>query len=245
MAVHIGTSGWSYAHWQGILYPQATPRWKRLDYYVQRFQTAELNSSFYRWPTAAAFKSWQKRLPEGFLLSVKMPRHLTHTKRLYAPEAWLERIKLCWHELGTKRAVLLVQLSPKFEFDYERLHYFLSLIPPWMRLSVEFRHPSWHQEVIFQLLEQYGVAYCIMSGAHLPCILRSTAPFVYVRLHGPDGQYLYGGRYSDADLLWWAERIGEWERGGKEVFVYFNNDGEGNAVYNAARLKAFLDKAKG
>jgi uncharacterized protein YecE (DUF72 family) len=236
MNVHIGTSGWSYDHWHGVLYPDAIARWDRLGYYIQQYQTVELNSSFYKWPSTAAFKSWQRRLPQGFLLSVKAPRHLTHTKRLYAPERWIERIKGCWHELGDKRAVLLVQLSPNFVFDYERLRYFLQQIPKWMKVAVEFRHNSWHQEAVFNLLEQYGVAYCIMSGAHLPCVLRVTAPFVYVRMHGPDREHLYGGSYSDNDLHWWASRINEWKMQGKEVYVYFNNDGEGNAVRNGLRL---------
>jgi uncharacterized protein YecE (DUF72 family) len=240
MQVHIGTSGWSYDHWQGILYPHGTAPWHRLGYYVAQYQTAELNASFYKWPAVGSFKSWQRRLPPGFRLSVKAPRYLTHTKRLYAPERWVEKIKACWHELGDKRAVLLVQLSPKFSFDYERLHYFLQQLPPWIRVAVEFRHPSWHQESIFDLLAQYEAAYCIMSGAHLPCLLRCTAPFVYVRLHGPDQQHLYGGRYSDDDLRWWADRIKEWQRSGKEVFVYFNNDGGGHAVYNARTLRSFL-----
>lgn len=240
MGIHIGTSGWSYDHWHGVLYPHGIKPWERLHYYVQQYHTVELNSSFYRWPTLAAFKSWQRRLPHGFLLSVKAPRPLTHAKRLYAPERWLERIKTCWHELGDKRAVLLVQLSPNFSYDYARLEYFLQQVPGWMRMTIEFRHHSWHQESVFSLLESYGVAYCIMSGAHLPCILRATAPFVYVRMHGPDLHHLYGGYYSDADLGWWAGRIKEWEWQGKDVYVYFNNDGGGNAVYNANTLKAFL-----
>ena len=240
MSIHIGTSGWNYEHWQGILYPNGTSPWNRLHYYVEQFRTVELNSSFYRWPKAATFNSWHKRLPPGFLMSVKAPRHLTHTKRLYAPEQWLERIKACWHQLGDKRAVLLVQLSPNFAFDFERLHYFMQEVPPWIQLSVEFRHESWHREAVFQLLEHYGAAYCIMSGAQLPCILRATAPFVYVRLHGPDHQHLYGGSYSDADLAWWAGRIQEWERRGKDVYVYFNNDGQGNAIHNATRLRTLI-----
>jgi uncharacterized protein YecE (DUF72 family) len=223
MSIHIGTSGWSYDHWHGVLYPHGIAPWQRLHYYVQQYRTVELNSSFYRWPA-----------------SVKAPRHLTHSKCLYAPERWMERIKSCWHELADKRAVLLVQLSPNFGFDFERLRYFLRQVPSWIRLSVEFRHASWHQEAVFNLLEQYGAAYCIMSGAHLPCILRATAPFVYVRLHGPDQHYLYGGSYPDADLHWWANRIREWERLGKDVYVYFNNDGGGNAVRNANTLRAIL-----
>lgn len=225
-----------------MLYPPATKPWHKLGYYVQQYQTVELNSSFYKWPTVAAFKSWQHRLPKDFLLSVKAPRYLTHTKRLYAPEKWLERIKACWHELADKRAVLLVQLSPNFPFDYERLHYFLQLIPSWIQTSVEFRHSSWHQEAVFELLKQYKAAYCIMSGAHLPCVLQATALFVYVRMHGPDRQHLYGGSYGDDDLHWWADRINEWKMQGKDVFVYFNNDGGGNAVRNATRLKSILSQ---
>jgi uncharacterized protein YecE (DUF72 family) len=242
MSIHVGTSGWSYDHWHGVLYPHGIPAWDRLGYYVQQYQTVELNSSFYRWPTIAAFKSWQRRLPPSFLLSVKAPRLLTHSKRLYAPEKWLERIKTCWHQLGDKRAALLVQLSPNFTFDYERLQYFLQQVPSWMRVSIEFRHHSWHHETVFKLLEQYGAAYCIMSGAHLPCILRATAPFVYVRMHGPHHEHLYSGSYSDADLNWWACRITEWERQGKDIYIYFNNDGDGNAVRNATTLRDFLSK---
>lgn len=237
MGIYIGTSGWSYDHWQGILYPNPTPVGKRLDYYVQKFQTVELNSSFYRWPRQSTFANWEQRLPDGFRLTVKAPRGLTHAKKLYAPEVWMERIKACWHELKEKRAILLVQLAPQQTCDYDRLAYFLDQVPHWMRVSVEFRHPSWNNEAIFTLLEQHRVAYCIMSGANLPCILRVTAPFVYVRLHGPDTQHLYGGSYSDDDLHWWANRIREWAAMDKDVFVYFNNDGGGHAVRNAQTLQ--------
>jgi len=240
MNIHIGTSGWSYDHWQGILYPPHTPVAKRLGYYLEHFQTVELNSSFYRWPKQATFASWRERLPEGFRLTVKAPRGLTHAKKLHEPEVWLDRIKACWHELGEKRAILLVQLAPQQRCDYDRLAYFLAQVPDWMQVTVEFRHDSWHTEAIFKLLEQHGAAYCIMSGAHLPCVLRVTAPFVYIRLHGPDANFLYGGSYSDADLNWWAERIREWVNMGKEVYAYFNNDGGGNAVRNAETLQAML-----
>jgi uncharacterized protein YecE (DUF72 family) len=207
---------------------------------VRSFHTVELNSSFYRWPRAAAFRSWRRRLPGAFQFSVKAPRGLTHAKRLYAPEAWVQRIAASWHELGDKRAVLLVQLAPDQARDDARLEYFLGLLPPWIRTAVELRHPSWVDEQVFALLERHGAAYCVMSGAHLPCELRATAPFVYVRLHGPDPDHLYGGSYSAADLAWWAGRVREWEAAGKDVFVYFNNDGDGNAVRNALALRQLL-----
>jgi uncharacterized protein YecE (DUF72 family) len=240
VTVSIGTSGWSYDHWDGVLYPPGTPPRDRLAHYVRRFDTVELNASFYRWPRTATFASWRRRLPPGFGLSVKAPRGLTHAKKLYAPEVWVERMVSCWHELGDRRAVLLVQMHPAHERDDARLDYFLSRLPDWMRVAVEFRHPSWHVEEVFALLERHGAAYCVMSGAQLPCILRATAPFVYVRMHGPDREHLYAGSYPESDLRWWADRIREWSGGGRDVYVYFNNDGHGHAVRDAEALRRLL-----
>ncbi|GAB2464979.1 uncharacterized protein YecE (DUF72 family) [Conyzicola lurida] len=237
MVTRIGTSGWSYDHWDGVLYRPGLPARDRLAAYVERFDTVELNASFYRWPRESSFASWRRRLPDGFALSVKAPRGLTHAKKLYAPEVWIDRIARCWHELGDRRAVLLVQLPPGMPRDDARLDYFLGALPDWIRVAVEFRHESWHVEDVFRLLERHGAAYCVISGADLPCILRATAPFVYLRLHGPDQHSLYGGSYSDQDLAWWADRIHEWEASGHEVFAYFNNDGGGNAVRNAQTLR--------
>jgi uncharacterized protein YecE (DUF72 family) len=242
MAIWVGTSGWSYDHWEPELYPPRLPARDRLARYAETFRTAELNSSFYRWPRPSAFGSWRRRLPEGFLLSVKAPRGLTHARKLYGPEAWIERVRAGWHELADKRAVLLVQLPPSQPRDDARLAYFLRLVPDWIRLAVEFRHASWHCEEVFALLERHGVAYCVMSGADLPCVLRVTTEFAYVRMHGPDHHHLYAGSYSDADLRWWADRIREWDAVAQDVFVYFNNDGDANAVRNARVLNALLDR---
>ena len=240
MGVHVGTSGWSYDHWRGVLYPHDADRRELLGLYARLFQTVELNSSHYHWPRDAAFARWRRRLPEDFLMTVKAPRGLTHASRLYAPERWVGRAVAAFEALGPRRGVLLVQLPPALERDLPRLDYFLRLLPPWLRVSVEFRHESWHREEVFRLLEQRGAAYCVMSGARLPCVLRATAGFVYVRLHGPDHQHLYAGSYADEDLGWWAARIREWESTGLDVFVYLNNDGGGNAVRNAVTLKRML-----
>jgi uncharacterized protein YecE (DUF72 family) len=240
MVTRVGTSGWSYDHWEPELYPPGAAARDRLGYYVAAFSTAELNSSFYRWPRASAFRGWRRRLPEGFRLSVKAPRGLTHGRRLYAPEAWVGRIAAGWHELGGKRAVLLVQLGPGHTRDDARLAHFLRALPGWMQVAVEFRHPSWHHEDVFALLEKHGAAYCVMSGAHLPCVLRTTAAFAYVRMHGPDDNHLYAGSYTDDNLGWWADRICEWEQAGNDVYVYFNNDSDANAVRNARTLRTML-----
>jgi uncharacterized protein YecE (DUF72 family) len=126
------------------------------------------------------------------------------------------------------------------ERDDDRLDWFLARVPAWMRPAVEFRHPSWNDEAVFELLERRGAAYCVMSGAGLACILRATSSMVYVRLHGPDSRALYAGEYSPDEIGWWAERIREWEGQGRQVYAYFNNDGGGNAVRDAWALRAAL-----
>jgi uncharacterized protein YecE (DUF72 family) len=233
---HIGTSGWSYDHWAGVLYPGGIDSRKRLQAYTTVFRTVELNASFYRWPPARTFAGWRERLPDGFRMVVKAPRGLTHARRLREPEAWIGRIAEGWRALGPRAAMLLVQLHPKDERDDARLEHFLATVPDDIPVAVEPRHPSWHTEDVFRLLERHGASYVVMSGAHLPCILRATARRVYVRLHGPDPDALYAGAYSEDDLRWWADRIREWEGAGHEVFAYFNNDGYGHAVRNAQRL---------
>jgi uncharacterized protein YecE (DUF72 family) len=207
---------------------------------VRAFDTVEVNSTFYRWPPPATFVNWHRRAPEGFVMSVKAPRGLTHGVRLYGPERWLGRMGHGLRYLGRRRGPLLVQLSPKFEYDPVRLEYFLKSLRPGVQAAVEFRHPTWDREEVYQILQRTGHAYVVMSGAHLPCVLRATATFVYVRLHGPDRDHLYAGSYSDDDLRWWAERIREWASGGREVYVYFNNDGYGHAVRNAQTLRWLL-----
>jgi uncharacterized protein YecE (DUF72 family) len=240
MAIYIGTSGWSYQHWHGVLYPpEAAPR-ERLAYYTRMFPTVEINSTFYRWSQPATFSGWRRQLPDKFRLTVKAPRGLTHVRRLYAPEDWLARMTPGLTMLGDRLGVLLIQLPPGFGYDYLRLSYFLAQLPTQWQVAIEFRHPSWHCEEIYALLERYGVAYCVMSGARLPCVLRATASFVYVRLHGPDPDHLYSGLYSAADLQWWADRLREWASQGRDVFAYFNNDGDGNAVRNATCLRTVL-----
>ncbi|MFA5709592.1 DUF72 domain-containing protein [Mycolicibacterium sp.] len=240
MAVHIGTSGWSYDHWNGVLYEPGLAKTKRLWRYTSEFDTVELNTSFYHWPRATAFARWREELPEGFLMTVKAPRGLTHPRRLRNPEQWIERIADSWPELGDRRAALLVQLHPALQRDDERLDHFLRLLPPGTAVAMELRHPSWDAPEVYDLLERYGAAYVVMSGAGMPCVLRATAKLVYVRFHGPDDAPLYAGSYSPDDLQWWARRIDEWRRQGRSVLAYFNNDGGGNAVRNARDLRALL-----
>ncbi|WP_106850239.1 DUF72 domain-containing protein [Blastococcus sp. Marseille-P5729] len=240
MTVLLGTSGWTYDSWTGPFYPAELPARRKLEYYAQTFATVELNASYYRWPKDATFTGWRERLPEGFELTVKAPKSLTHNKKLREPERWAEIITRCMELLGDRRGPLLLQLPPNLGRDDGRLAYALSRFPDWLRIAVEFRHDSWLHEDVFALLQEHQAAYVVMSGAKLPCELKVTTDFGYVRWHGPDHEHLYGGSYSDADLRWWAERIHEWESGGVKVYGYFNNDMNGYAVENAQRLRSYL-----
>jgi uncharacterized protein YecE (DUF72 family) len=224
-----------------VLYPPGLPSGRQLEVYQAEFDTVELNGSFYRWPSPTRFAQWRRRVPSGFEMAVKAPRGLTHARRLFGPEQWIERICSGLHELAGARGPLLVQLPPTMERDDDRLDWFLAHLPQWTRPVVEFRHDSWLDDSVFAMLERHEAAYCVMSGAELPCVLRATARIVYVRFHGPDEHHLYAGSYSDADLHWWAQRIREWEGAGHIVYAYFNNDGEGHAVRNARSLRALLE----
>jgi uncharacterized protein YecE (DUF72 family) len=240
MAIHIGTSGWSYNHWRDILYPAKASSLERLDHYAGRFRTVEVNNTFYRWPRENVFEIWRQRVPDGFLFSIKATRGLTHFRKLNDPQPLLERMEPGLRRLGDKLGVVLYQLPPFFACNLGRLEDFLAQAPKWAKTAMEFRHPSWDRKEVYEILERHGAAYCVMSGPNLPCVLRATAPFVFVRLHGPDDDRMYAGSYPDDSLRWWAERFLEWQRLGCDVFAYFNNDGFGNAVRNAETLRAML-----
>ena len=240
LTVRIGTSGWSYDHWADVLYPPGLPAGRRLARFVEVFDTVELNASFYRWPKDSTFAGWRAALPDGFMMSVKAYRGLTHYRRLSSPEPWIERFERCWHLLGDRHGVLLVQLHPEHQRDDARLDSFLRCVPASIRVAVELRHASWNDPAVFQLLERRRAAYVVMSGAGLACVARATTDLVYVRMHGPDQDAIYAGCYSNDELRRWADRITEWDGAGTDVWMYFNNDLGGHAVRNALLLRELL-----
>jgi uncharacterized protein YecE (DUF72 family) len=240
MAVRIGTSGWSYDHWAGVLYPPGLAKARRLDAYTAEFDTVELNASFYRWPKPTTFAQWRQRLPDGFTMSVKASRGLTHARRLSSPEQWIERMTAGWTELGDRRAALLVQLHPAQQRDDARLAHFLTAMPADIPVAMELRHPSWDDPAVYDLLRGHGAAYVVMSGPGLPCVVTATADLVYLRLHGPGDEAIYAGSYDTEELRRWADRIHDWDAEGRDVLVYFNNDLGGHAVRNARELRAML-----
>jgi uncharacterized protein YecE (DUF72 family) len=239
--VHIGTSGWTYDHWAGRFYPDGLARARWRDYYTEQFETVELNASFYRWPGIRPFEGWSRSLPPGFTMSVKASRWLSHGRRLNDPEgAWAERLTAAVRALGDHAGVVLVQLPGDLQRDDERLDAFLSWMPRDVPVAMELRHPSWDDDAVATLLEKHGSAYVVTHGTGLHTVLRSTAPFVYCRWHGPTDRPLYAGRYSSDALESWAERIQQWRAEGREVWGYFDNDGSGYAPENARELLGLL-----
>lgn len=247
--IRLGTSGWSYDHWAGVLYPPGLPVARRRDVYVERFDTVELNASFYRWPGERPFHRWGEVLPDGFTMSVKASRWISHGRRLHDPDgAWARRLTAAMRALGKHAGIVLIQLPADFPRTPEtagRLRDFLASLPDDVRVATELRHPSWDDEETYRILEERRAAYVVMSGAHLPCVLRATADFVYLRWHGPSPDHLYVGSYSEDDLRWWADRIREWRGQGREVWGYFDNDDRGFAVGNCERLRELLSRAPG
>jgi len=238
--VLIGTSGYNYPHWwNGVFYPSDLPQRKWLEFYAQHFNTVELNVTFYRLPKKEVFEGWYKRTPRGFSFAVKASRFITHIKRLKECRGPLTLLLDNASPLKEKMGVLLWQLPPRFPFDKERLEEFcvlLSTLPrsKSLRHVFELRDESWFCQECFKMLEEFHFGLCIAHGSGLPFIDRITADFVYLRLHG--GEVLYGSNYSDKELKEWAEKIEEWRRKGKAVFVYFNNDAYGFAVRNGLHL---------
>ena len=174
---------------------------KRLSRYVEVFDTVELNASFYRWPRDAAFTGWRQRLPDGFTMSVKAHRGLTHFRRLKSPEPWVGAFRaLLERRSATGRRRCWSNCTPTLERDDARLDHFLSLMPRSIQVAMELRHPSWNDPAVFSLLERHRAAYVVMSGAGLACVPRATSDLVYIRMHGPEPASLYTGSYSDDDL---------------------------------------------
>lgn len=237
MTVCIGTSGWVYPHWRGTFYPQELRQKEWFGYYSRRFDTVEINNSFYRLPSPAVFAAWRAQAPPGFLYSVKASRFLTHVKKLIDPEQPLQAFFEGAVNLKETLGPILYQLPPGWTPDLHRFRHFLDALPQGYSHVVEFRDARWLTDEVFGLMERHGVSHCIHDRYGLDIPHRITAAPVYVRLHGDPAP---GGDYPRAALEAWSERIRAWGEGSLDVFLYFNNDVGGYAVKNAAALKTIL-----
>ena len=237
--VLIGTSGWSYASWRGPFFPKEVMIKHHLHYYATQFSSAELNGVFYRTPSLGAVRGWRDNTPDDFIFAWKASKFITHWKRLTDKSrnsiALIEeRLKI----LGPKAGPVLFQLPPQFKCNRERLAGFLKLLPKRRRYAFEFRDCGWYNKTILNLLREHDVSLCISDHHDAPAPWEVTASFVYVRGHGPAGAYK--GNYSEQELRSWARDIAKWRRGGRDVYVYFDNDQKSAAPADAAKLQAMV-----
>jgi uncharacterized protein YecE (DUF72 family) len=233
--VHIGTSGWHYQSWWGPFFPKGVKKKDALRYYASQFPATELNAPFYRTPTEEAVKGWFAATPDDFLFAWKASKFITHWKRLSdKSENSIELLESRLRLLRAKAGPVLFQLPPHFEANRERLAAFLKMVPRRRRCVFEFRHRSWYDDAIFELLEVRNVALCISDHHDAPAPWVVTAQHVYLRPHGPGGRYQ--GSYDDKTLRDWARRIRGWQREGRDVFCFFDNDQKSAAPKDARRL---------
>jgi len=237
--VRVGCSGWNYDDWRGRLYPEGMGPARWLRRYAEVFDTVEVNSTFYRLPTAASVERWAEQTPADFAFAVKASRYLTHIRRLRdladGVELLFERIEALVR--SQKLGPVVWQLPPNFRRDDERLAAALGALPLG-RHCFEFRHPSWFTDPVYELLRAHEAALVIGDHPRWPFQERElTTDWTLVRLHhGARGRR---GNYSAREIEEWAGRIEGWRRQA-EVFIYFNNDWEGFAVNNALALKRRL-----
>ncbi|HYE60034.1 MAG TPA: DUF72 domain-containing protein [Candidatus Kapabacteria bacterium] len=238
--IHIGTSGWNYAGWKGIIYPDGLSEKAWLSYYAQHFHTVEINSTFYHLPRETSVETWKKTVPSTFLFAVKGSRYITHVKRLLEPKKTTPAFFDLIRPLGKKLGPILFQLPPSLGRDINRITTFLTAIPKPLRkrLVIEFRHGGWYTEEVKMMLSEHGVTLCIHDLYKHPSPEWVTNNRVYIRFHGTTGAYK--GNYTNDLLRPWAEKIRAWSADGKEVFAYFNNDIGGHAFRNAVTLRELL-----
>ncbi|MEA1965605.1 MAG: DUF72 domain-containing protein [Candidatus Aerophobetes bacterium] len=237
--VIIGTSGWWYEHWEERFYPKGMEKKEWFSYYAKSFDTVEINSSFYRLPFENVVKGWAKKAPKNFKFTLKMWRRITHYKRLKDVENDLEiffaRISPLYKNIGA----ILYQLPPSLKKDNSLLENFLKLLPEELDQAIEFRNKSWLTPETLSLLEKENIAYCIISMPKFPESIHLTSNISYIRFHGKET--LYGSSYSEEELKKWAEKIRVFfNQGVERAYVYFNNDYNAYAVFNALKLKELI-----
>ena len=236
----VGCSGWSYADWRGPVYPAAAPSRSWFGLYAERFDTVEINNTFYRLPPPATVDAWADQAPPDFTYAVKLGQFGSHRMKLRDAQRWLPNHLERVDRLGSRLGPTLVQLPPRWKRNTDRLDEFLSLAPRRLRWAVELRDPSWVHDDTFAVLERHGAALCIHDLLDGQPWVRTT-DWTYVRFHGPDAlRVKYLGRYGGRRLWRPAKRLAEWLEAGCDVYAYFNNDWHGHAVDDAAWMRRRL-----
>jgi uncharacterized protein YecE (DUF72 family) len=237
--IFLGTSGWSYKEWEEVFYQKGEKR--KLRAYSRVFKTAEIDSTFYRYPSKGTVMGWLRYSPSDFVFTAKLPKLITHDKKLGLKgdiksdlDAFLELMQPL--QLGGKLACLLIQLPPKCDYNLESLESFLELRDPLFKYAVEFRNLSWMRSETWDLLRKYEVAYTIVDEPLLPPEVHLTADLAYFRWHGRGERPWFDYRYSKEELEPWVPKVEEASQKVKKVVGYFNNHFHGYAPENCLYL---------
>ncbi len=241
----IGTSGWSYEEWKGVFYPSSSRN--KLSFYSSMFPTAEIDSTFYAFPSKGLVNGWARNTPDSFVFSAKLPRLITHEKKLSlegGAETELVKFLSLMKPLiaSGKMGPILIQLPPSFSYEKDRakLTSFLAVLPEDVRFAVEFRHPSWLRDDVWAELRSRNVANAIVDEPLLPPDTVVTADFAFIRWHGRGARPWYNYRYGDKELQSWAPKVEEVAQRSQKVYGYFNNHFRGFAIENSLKMMALL-----
>jgi uncharacterized protein YecE (DUF72 family) len=227
----VGTSGWQYPHWRRVFYPEELPQRGWLPYYAERFQTVEVNNTFYNLPERSVFELWRASTPPDFVFALKMSRYLTHLKRLHDAAGPVHLFTERAAGVGPKRGPVLLQLPPRFRFNLALLDAALSVFDPSVRVAVEFRDETWFTPQTREVLEHRGAALCLADSPRRKQPVWRTARWTFVRFHEGTGPHAPG--YERDALRRWVERITEMWTPDEDVYAYFNNDEFGYAIKDA------------
>ena len=240
MTVRVGTSGWQYRDWRGVLYAEGLPQRRWLERYAECFGCVEVNNAFYRLPERSTFEKWCEQTPDDFVVAVKVSRYLTHVKRLKEPEEPVARLVERAAGLGSRLGPYLLQLPPNLKADPERLDACLAAFPGDARVAVEPRHETWWTDEVRDVLSRHDAALCWADRGSKPLTpLWVTAGWGYLRMH--QGIASPPPAYGDQALASWLERI-TGAHGDHDVFVFFNNDHGGAAVRNAFAFRRLAER---
>ena len=245
MSLIIGTSGWSYKEWIGPFYEKKTGMFS---HYKKYFNTTEINSTFYRYPSEGMIMGLLRNSPPGFVFSAKLPKLITHDKWLNPDngiEADTHKFLGLMRPLAEHLGPILIQLRPKFNYTEHMgdLETFLDMVPKNYEWAIEFRHESWLRKETFELLRKYNVAYTVVDEPLLPPEVHMTADFSYVRWHGHGSQLWYDYDYSKDQLEGWVPKVKEITNQVRRTYGYFNNHFNANAVKNAVEMLELLGEA--
>lgn len=236
----IGCSGFLYDSWKGSFYPEELPHRKWLSFYMGKFQSVEINVTFYRLLKKEAFERWYKETPEDFTFCLKGSRFVTHVKKLKDVELPLSTFFNATAPLLEKLDVILWQLPPNLKLNMKNLEDFVANLKQYpVRHVFEFRNKTWLTKKVFNLLSEANIAVCMSDWPPFLDDSPVTADFVYIRRHGEGGSY--ATNYSTEQLKEDAKKIKEYLKMGKDVYYYFNNDAFAYAPKNALELKTILD----